>query len=214
MKTGYCHIYNHKTPLDSITDRLHIGNRWLGHLGLAMYDNTARVHDPVMPRMLTCDSSAVDYPGHSHFSHCAGNPANILDPTGMAVIADQWCQEGILDGLSEYESSFIQFDNGVLNNELLNRCIAKSANFLAIKTMANSDLKYIFQGKDKILYNGIEETLVADPSEGKVGVTLLPNCEESPSPDEKCLYNYKYFYKCFKTSRKYRTRRLWTRILL
>ena len=129
MKTGYCHIYNHKMPLDSITDRLHIGNRWLGHLGLAMYDNTARVHDPVMPHMLTCDSRAVDYPGHSPFSHCAGNPANILDPTGMAVIADQWCQEGILDGLSEYESSFIQFDNGVLNNELLNRCIAKSANF-------------------------------------------------------------------------------------
>lgn len=30
MKTGYFHIYNHKLPLDSITDRLHIGNRWLG----------------------------------------------------------------------------------------------------------------------------------------------------------------------------------------
>ena len=30
MKTGYCHIYNRKAPLDSITDRLHIGNRWLG----------------------------------------------------------------------------------------------------------------------------------------------------------------------------------------
>ena len=26
MKTGYCHIYNHKMPLDSVTDRLHIGN--------------------------------------------------------------------------------------------------------------------------------------------------------------------------------------------
>ena len=65
-----------------ITDRLHIGNRWLGHLGLAMYDNTARVHDPVMPRMLTCDSRAVDYPGHSPFSHCAGNPANLVDWDG------------------------------------------------------------------------------------------------------------------------------------
>ena len=79
MKTGYCHIYNHRMPLDSVTDRLHIGNRWLGHLGLAMYDNTARVHDPVMPRMLTCDSRAVDYPRHSPFNHCAGNPANISD---------------------------------------------------------------------------------------------------------------------------------------
>lgn len=85
MKTGYCHIYNHKLPLDSITDRLHIGNRWLGHLGLAMYDNTARVHDPVMPHMLTCDSRAVDYPGHSPFSHCAGNPANISDKDGNKI---------------------------------------------------------------------------------------------------------------------------------
>ena len=58
MKIGYCRVYNQKAPLDSITDRLHIGNRWLGHLGLAMYDNTARVHDPVM---LTCDSYAVKY---------------------------------------------------------------------------------------------------------------------------------------------------------
>ena len=85
MKTGYCHIYNHRMPLDSITDRLHIGNRWLGHLGLAMYDNTARVHDPVMPRMLTCDSHAVDYPGHSPFSHCARNPANISDKDGNRI---------------------------------------------------------------------------------------------------------------------------------
>ena len=85
MKTGYCHIYNHRMPLDSITDRLHIGNRWLGHLGLAMYDNTARVHDPVMPWMLTCDNRAVDYPGHSPFSHCAGNPANMMDFDGNDV---------------------------------------------------------------------------------------------------------------------------------
>ena len=85
MKTGYCHIYNHKMPLDSITDRLHIGNRWLGLSGLAMYDNTARVHDPVMPHMLTCDSRAVDYPGHSPFSHCAGNPGNISDKDGNKI---------------------------------------------------------------------------------------------------------------------------------
>ena len=85
MKTGYCHNYNHKAPLDSITDRLHIGNRWLGLSGLAMYDNTARVHDPIVPHMLTCDSRAVDYPRHSPFSHCAGNPANILDLDGNEI---------------------------------------------------------------------------------------------------------------------------------
>ena len=103
MKTGYCHIYNHKLPLDSITDRLHIGNRWLGHLGLAMYDNTARVHDPVMPHMLTCDSRAVDYPGHSPFSHCAGNPANLVDRDGNDVT--------ILDGIGHI-ALLIQQKNG------------------------------------------------------------------------------------------------------
>ena len=75
-------LYKYKNV--SITDRLHIGNRWLGHLGLAMYDNTARVHDPVMPHMLTCDSRAVDYPRHSPFSHCAGNPGNMVDLDGNA----------------------------------------------------------------------------------------------------------------------------------
>ena len=76
-------LYKYKNV--SITDRLHIGNRWLGHLGLAMYDNTARVHDPIVPHMLTCDSRAVDYPRHSPFSHCAGNPANMVDFDGNDV---------------------------------------------------------------------------------------------------------------------------------
>ena len=71
------------TPaLDGVTDRLHIGNRWLGLSGLAMYDNSARVHDPVMPHFLTCDSRAGDYTWLSPFSHCAGNPANIVDWDG------------------------------------------------------------------------------------------------------------------------------------
>ena len=85
MKTGYCHIYNRKVPLDSITDRLHIGNRWLGHLGLAMYDNTARVHDPVMPHMLTCDKYASKFPNFSPFSHCGGNPIMFIDPNGESI---------------------------------------------------------------------------------------------------------------------------------
>ena len=44
MKTGYCHIYNHKQPLDSITDRLHIGNRWLGLSGLAVCSEIFATH--------------------------------------------------------------------------------------------------------------------------------------------------------------------------
>ena len=119
MKTGYCHIYNHKLPLDSITDRLHIGNRWLGHLGLAMYDNTARVHDPVMPHMLTCDSRAVDYPGHSPFSHCAGNPANIVDLYGdslnVPIEHRAIFSECLKDVFGKESSNFEYTNSGMLN---------------------------------------------------------------------------------------------------
>ena len=101
MKTGYCHIYNYRMPLDSITDRLHIGNRWLGLSGLAMYDNTSRVHDPVMSHMLTCDSRAVDYPGHSPFSHCAGNPTNILDPSGDSLFVAPKYRETLNNSLQD-----------------------------------------------------------------------------------------------------------------
>ena len=74
------------TPaLDGVTDRLHIGNRWMGLSGLAMYDNSARVHDPVMPHFLTCDSRAGDYTWLSPFSHCAGNPANLSDNDGNRI---------------------------------------------------------------------------------------------------------------------------------
>lgn len=30
------------------TDQLHIGNRWIGHKGLDLYDNTARITNPFL----------------------------------------------------------------------------------------------------------------------------------------------------------------------
>ena len=32
---------------------LHIGNRWQSHSGLNWYDNTARMHDPLLLRFTT-----------------------------------------------------------------------------------------------------------------------------------------------------------------
>ncbi len=74
------------TPaLDGVTDRLHIGNRRMGLSGLAMYDNSARVHDPVMPHFLTADKYASKYYNFSPFSHCGGNPANMVDWDGNDI---------------------------------------------------------------------------------------------------------------------------------
>ena len=72
------------TPsLTAATDRLHIGNSWMSHSGLNWYDNTARMHDPLLMRFTTPDALATEYPSLSPWAHCAGNPANLTDPDGM-----------------------------------------------------------------------------------------------------------------------------------
>ena len=74
------------TPsLTAATDRLHIGNSWMSHSGLNWYDNTARMHDPLLMRFTTPDALATDYPSLSPWAHCAGNPANLTDPDGNRV---------------------------------------------------------------------------------------------------------------------------------
>ena len=39
------------TKIDAKTDQLHIGNRWIGHKDLDLYDNTARMHDPLLAQL-------------------------------------------------------------------------------------------------------------------------------------------------------------------
>ena len=41
--------------MTAVADQLHIGNRWLGHSGLDMYDNAARLHDPLLMRYASPD---------------------------------------------------------------------------------------------------------------------------------------------------------------
>ena len=71
--------------LTASTDRLHIGNRWMSHSGLNWYDNTARMHDPLLCRFTTPDALADKYPSLNPWVHCAGNPANLTDPDGNRV---------------------------------------------------------------------------------------------------------------------------------
>lgn len=63
-------------------DRHHIGNRWVSFGGLDWYDNTARMHDPLLMRFIAPAPLAHDFLPYSPWSHCAANPANITDPDG------------------------------------------------------------------------------------------------------------------------------------
>ena len=65
------------------SDRHHIGNHWISFGGLDWYDNTARMHDPVLMHFITPDKHAYDYTPLSPWSHCAANPVNLIDPDGL-----------------------------------------------------------------------------------------------------------------------------------
>lgn len=74
---------NNLTPA---TDRLHIGNHWLGQSGLNYYDNTARLHDPLLADFKSGDPRFADYPSLNHYSHCATNPVMYVDNDGRQPI--------------------------------------------------------------------------------------------------------------------------------
>ena len=70
---------------ERVTDRAHIGNRWINFAGLGQHDNTARWHDAILGRFTTPDPKAADYPSLSPYTHCAANPLRFTDPTGMHI---------------------------------------------------------------------------------------------------------------------------------
>ena len=179
---------------ERVTDRAHIGNRWSNFAGLGWHDNIARWHDAILGRFTTPDPKSADYPSFSPYTHCAANPLRFTDPTGMVVYADDWCVQGILDGLSSEEQKYIQFDNGVLDADLIASCENPSANLEILQALASSSIKYIFNGVDKVILGDNKERTLSGTTEngGTVGVTLMPyhdglesfeNTYESPDKD-------------------------------
>lgn len=75
------------TDLDAVTEKLHIGNKWIGHKGFDLYDNTARMHDPLLARFHSVDPLFGNYPGSSPWTHCLANPLSLVDPTGCDTIS-------------------------------------------------------------------------------------------------------------------------------
>lgn len=147
---------------------LHIGNRWLGHSGLNRYDNTARLHDPLLMRFDTPDPLATKFPGINPWTHTAANPANAIDPDGMAVCATtQAAQMAILNTLPFETWKDIKFDgNGMINSNAISKCNNSSQNLADLKTLVESDFIIDVQVTDKAYYNdsqGVYQTSSLDP---------------------------------------------------
>ena len=71
---------------ERVTDRAHIGNRWINFAGLGQHDNTARWHDAILGRFTTPDPKAADYPSLSPYTHCAANPPPLHRPNRHGYI--------------------------------------------------------------------------------------------------------------------------------
>ncbi|MDE6464439.1 MAG: hypothetical protein K2L16_07395 [Muribaculaceae bacterium] len=63
-------------------DRFHQDKRWIDAEGLDMYDNQARMYDPVYVRFTTPDELAEEFRGHSPWAYCLGNPVMRIDTDG------------------------------------------------------------------------------------------------------------------------------------
>ena len=126
--------------MTAVADQLHIGNRWLVHSGLDMYDNAARLHDPLLMRYASPDPLFGKYPDTSPWTHCAANPLNAIDPNG-----EEWEIESHKD---EYGTLHININ---LTGAVLNQS-STSFDMSAVADAINSQINDVFtlSYKDKL----------------------------------------------------------------
>ena len=162
------------------------GKELLSAHGLDWYDSGARMQEFHIPRFTTMDPLCEKYYSISPYAYCNNNPVKYVDPDGRKVEADKLSQKNISNTLTKQEVKFIRFDkSGVLDIRRLNKSKSFSENMTALKALANSEVVYSFQVKDK---DHAGFAYYDDSSTGGNfyrGTTEMPNAESNPSPDNK-----------------------------
>ena len=163
---------------------LHIGNRYLSHSGLNLYDNTARMHDPLLMRFTSPDPLASKYPDLSPWAHTAANPLNYIDMYGDSIQVATNDQNLVNESLSavfgdkaqnfSYTSSGMLVFNG--NTKGMNgnqKDIFKGLS----KLMSNSVNTIVHIGKEMTIkdINGVETTKYASEGGGALSVNITDN---------------------------------------
>ena len=151
------------------------------------YDFGARMLDVRIGRWLACDIMESKYPSYSPYEFAHNSPLKFVDPDGTEVIAtDEKSKQNIKSTLTKQEAKFVRFNtDGTLDTKRLNKYKGKSDNITALKTLANSDIKYKFKvaGKDDsgdAFFEGTKEY----PNNNYRGVTEVPEAASNPSPDK------------------------------
>jgi RHS repeat-associated protein len=150
--------------------------------GLAYYG--ARYYQNKMGVWLSVDPLATKYPRDMPYNFVQNNPLIKVDPNGKEVVVlDELSKQNILNTLTINEARFVKFNkNGTLNVRRLNKSESKSENMTALKSLANSDIKYKFKVTSQD-HRG--EKFVDNNSRNYYhGVTEMPGAEFDPSPDD------------------------------
>ena len=110
--------------------------------GLNLHDFHARLQIPDLGRFDRPDPLCEKTPHLSPYLFCANDPVNNTDPTGMVVIANNKReQQLLLYTLTPRDAAFVKFENGVINQSLMNSHSSESSNFNMLKEISNSDFE-------------------------------------------------------------------------
>ena len=224
-QTGVVEEINHYYPFgglfanaDGVQPYKYNGKELDTTKGLNLYDYGARMYDPTLGRFTTMDPMAEKYYSVSPYAYCGNNPVNYIDIDGREVIAlDEQSRKNIVNTLSIEEAQYVRFSaKGVLDVQLLNKMQSSSANYIALRELANSNTKYKFQVTSK--------DIEGQPfSKVYKGLTALPGAEYKPSLDSDVLiqtseylsekeqvlnvaheaYGHAYFYELNKKDKSY-----------
>ena len=162
------------------------GKEFIELHGYDSYDFDARMYYPALCRFTTMDPLCEKYYSISPYAYCNDNPVNYVDPDGRKVEADKLSQKNISNTLTKQEVKFIRFDkSGVLDIRRLNKSKSFSENMTALKALANSEVVYSFQVKDKDHAGFAYYDNSSTGGNFYRGTTEMPNAESNPSPDNK-----------------------------
>ena len=162
------------------------GKELLSAHGLDWYDSGARMQEFHIPRFTTMDPLCEKYYSISPYAYCNNNPVNYVAPDGRKVEADKLSQKNISNTLTKQEVKFLRFDkSGVLDIRRLNKSKSFSENMTALKALANSEVVYSFQVKDKDHAGFAYYDNSSTGGNFYRGTTEMPNAESNPSPDNK-----------------------------